>query len=167
MLFFFLCRCGPTRAMASSFLRSLDHTQRRTTVGRTSVGEWWARRRDLYLTTHNTRHRQTSMTPPPGGIRTHNPSMRAAADLRLRPRGYWDRFLLGSLDCKNYFSATNVKHCGSYSYVYLNKMSVLFFRPHIYSTASFRNQVPLIQNDTSVKAQFLYAFEFQKASGDE
>ena len=26
-----------------------------------------------------------------GGIRTHNPSKRAAADLRLRPRGHWDR----------------------------------------------------------------------------
>ena len=33
---FFLWRCGPTRAMAS-FLRFLDHTQRRTTVGRTPL----------------------------------------------------------------------------------------------------------------------------------
>ena len=57
---FFLCRCGPTRAMASSFTRFPDHTQRRTTVGRTPLDEWSARRRDLYLTTHN---RQTSMPP--------------------------------------------------------------------------------------------------------
>jgi len=35
----FLWRCGPTRAMASSFLSFLDHTQRRTTVGRTSLDE--------------------------------------------------------------------------------------------------------------------------------
>jgi len=35
----FLWRCGPTRAMASSFLRFLDHTQRRTTVGRTPLDE--------------------------------------------------------------------------------------------------------------------------------
>ena len=49
--------------MASSFLRFLDHTQRRTTVGRTSLDEWSARRRDLYLTTHNTYNRQTSMPP--------------------------------------------------------------------------------------------------------
>jgi hypothetical protein len=27
----------------------------------------------------------------PGGIRTHNPSKRAAADPRLRPRSHWDR----------------------------------------------------------------------------
>ena len=31
--FFFLWRCDPTRVIASSFLRFLDHTQRRTTVG--------------------------------------------------------------------------------------------------------------------------------------
>jgi len=28
---------------------------------------------------------------PPGVIRTHNLSRRADADLRLRPRGHWDR----------------------------------------------------------------------------
>ena len=28
---------------------------------------------------------------PPGGIRTHNPSKRAALDPRLRPRSHWDR----------------------------------------------------------------------------
>jgi hypothetical protein len=28
---------------------------------------------------------------PPGGIRTHDPNKRSAADLRLRPRSQWDR----------------------------------------------------------------------------
>jgi hypothetical protein len=28
---------------------------------------------------------------PPGGILTHDPSKRSAADLRLRPPGHWDR----------------------------------------------------------------------------
>jgi hypothetical protein len=64
--FFFLWRCDPTRVMASSFLRFLDHTQRRTTVGRTLLDEWFARRRDLYMTTHNTHNKQISM--PPGGF---------------------------------------------------------------------------------------------------
>jgi len=41
-------------ARASSFTSFLDHTQRRTTVGRTPLDEWLARRRDLYLTTHTT-----------------------------------------------------------------------------------------------------------------
>src|SRR5215470_4379666 len=50
--------------MASSFLWFfLDHTQRRTTVGRTPLDERSTRRRDLYLTTHNTHNRQTSMPP--------------------------------------------------------------------------------------------------------
>jgi len=49
--------------MASSFLRFLDHTKRRNTVGRTPLDEWSARRRDLYLTTHNTHNRRTSMPP--------------------------------------------------------------------------------------------------------
>ena len=62
-LFFFLWRCDPTRFMASSFLMFLDHTQRRITVGWTPLDEWSARRRDLYLTTHNTHNRQTSMPP--------------------------------------------------------------------------------------------------------
>ena len=62
-LTFFLWRCDPTRVMTSSFLRFLYHTQRRTTVGRTPLDEWSARRRDLYLTTRNTHNRQTSMPP--------------------------------------------------------------------------------------------------------
>ena len=45
------------------FTRFLDHTQRRTTVGRTPLNEWSVRRRDLYLTTHNNHSRQTSMPP--------------------------------------------------------------------------------------------------------
>ena len=60
LCFFFSWRCDPTRVMASSFLRFIDHTQRRTTVGRTHLDEWSARRRDLYLTTQQ---RQTSMRP--------------------------------------------------------------------------------------------------------
>ena len=41
----------------------LDHTQRRTTVGRTPLDEWSARRRDHYLTTHDTHNRQISIPP--------------------------------------------------------------------------------------------------------
>ena len=63
LFFFLLWRCDPTRVMASSFLRFVDHIQRHTTVRRTPLGEWSARRRDLYLTTHNTHNRQTSMPP--------------------------------------------------------------------------------------------------------
>ena len=74
-------------ARASSFPTFLDQTQWHTTVGRPSLDDWSARRLDLYL--HNTQHsQQTSM--PPCGIRTHDLSRRAAADLRLRQRDLWD-----------------------------------------------------------------------------
>ena len=39
----------------------------------------------------NTQHSQQTNIRAPGGIRTHDLSRRAAADLRLRPRGHWDR----------------------------------------------------------------------------
>ena len=78
-VFFPQWRCGPTRAMASTFLRFLDHTQRRITVGRTSLDEWSARRRDLYLTTRNIQHRL------PCPRRDSNPQSQQARDRRPTP----------------------------------------------------------------------------------
>jgi hypothetical protein len=49
--------------MERLFLMFLDHTQRRTTVGRTPLDEWSARRRDLYLTTDDNHNRQIPMPP--------------------------------------------------------------------------------------------------------
>jgi len=42
---------------------------------------------------HSTQHSQQTGIHAAGGIRTHNPSKRADADLRLTPRGQWDRLL--------------------------------------------------------------------------
>jgi len=76
----FVCfwRDSPRWARASSFTTFLDHTQRRTTVGRASLDE-----KPL---PDNTQHSQQTNVHAPGGIRTYNLSRRAAADLRLRPR---------------------------------------------------------------------------------
>ena len=81
VLCLFVCfwRDGPQWARASSFTKILDYTQRRTTVGRIPLDEWSVRR--------NTRHSQQTNVHAPGGIRTHDLSRWAAADLRLRPRG--------------------------------------------------------------------------------
>jgi len=92
MLLHFVCLFvfwsdSPQWARASSFTRFLDHTQGRTIVGRTPLEEWSARRRDLYLTTTLTTDRHPCLC----GIRTHNLSSRAAADLSLRPYGHYDR----------------------------------------------------------------------------
>ena len=98
--FFPLWRCSPTRAMTSSTLRFLDHTQQRTTVGRTPLDEWSARRRDLYLTTHDTHNRHPCH---------HNLSKRAAADLRLKSRGHQDRHFINIL----MFISRNYSICSS------------------------------------------------------
>jgi len=65
-------RCDPKCARASLFLRFLDHTRRHTTLSRTLLDEWSARRRDLYLTTHNTHNTQESI--PPAGSETTIPA---------------------------------------------------------------------------------------------
>ena len=61
--FYVFGRNSPQWVRASSFTRFLDHTQRSTTVGRTTLEELSDRPRDLYLTTHNTHNRQISMPP--------------------------------------------------------------------------------------------------------
>jgi hypothetical protein len=58
---------------------SFDHTERHTTVGRTPLDEGSARRRGLYLTTTHKHSPETNIHAP-GGIRTHDPSKRAAED---------------------------------------------------------------------------------------
>ena len=57
----------------------LDHTQRRTTVGRTPLDEWSVRRRDLYLTTHNTHNKH------PCPRRDSNPQSQQASGRRPTP----------------------------------------------------------------------------------
>jgi hypothetical protein len=67
--------------------RGFTNILRHTTVGRTSVAEGSARRRDRYL--HNTHKRTRSKAG--GGNRTLNSSKRAAAYIRFTLCGHWDR----------------------------------------------------------------------------
>jgi len=72
---------GPGRSHYRGFTIQLRHT----TIGRTPLEEWSARRRDLYLTTHNTCKRQTSMPPAgfepaiPASERRQTPTLDRAA----------------------------------------------------------------------------------------
>jgi hypothetical protein len=75
---------GPGNPHYRGFTITLSYT----TLGRTPLDEWSARRRDLYLRTHNTH--KTDIHDP-CGIRTRSPSKWAAADPRLRQRGHCDR----------------------------------------------------------------------------
>ena len=61
----------------SPHYRAFTITVRHTTLSRMS--DW----------PDNTQHSQETDIHAPGGIRTLNPSKRAAADPRVRPRGHW------------------------------------------------------------------------------
>jgi len=83
----------PTNFRCAGVIVAPDHNQwhthahtphTHTTLRRTPLDGWLARRRDLYLTTHDTQNRHLS----PGGIRSNSPSKRAATDPCLRPHGH-------------------------------------------------------------------------------
>jgi len=100
---FFSVAPPPTRDMASSFLRFLDHTQRHITVSRNPLDEWSARCRDLYLTTHNTYNRQTSMPR-----RDSKPQSRQASSRRPTP---WTARPLGTVRTEfRYFKFSSAKY---------------------------------------------------------
>jgi len=89
---FFSMAQKPLRGQGPITVGASTITLRHITFGITRLDEWSARRRDLYLSTRST---QTDIHVP-GGIRTCNPSKRAAADPRLKQRGYRDRRVAGS-----------------------------------------------------------------------
>jgi len=79
---------NPQWAKASSFTRFLDHTQTHSSRYDFSGRVISSSQRPL---PDNTQHSQQTDRHAPGGIRTHILSRRAAADLRVRPDGQWDR----------------------------------------------------------------------------
>ena len=149
-----LWRCCPTRAMASSFMRFLDHTQRRITVGRTPLDEWSARRRDLYLTTHNTHNRQTSM-PPVGFEPTISASERPqtyALDRAAARTGYYYGRILYLFVSKRVCRYLSYLHCRPLKFVHCwHRLNLLVQANHssritccmtLYIYQQFTNQGP-------------------------
>ena len=123
--FFFPWRCDPTRVMASSFTRfSRSHTTTRHSGQDSSGRVISSSQRPL---PDNTQHSQQTNFHAPGGNRTHDLSRRAAADLRLRPHGHWDR-LIGSLT-STYLLKYTLAAC--FGYVKLSLGSVQYIRTQI------------------------------------
>jgi len=60
---------------------------------------------------HNTQQSQQTKFHAPGGFRTHDLSRQAAADLLLRPRGFWDRRLGILIVCLCMATLTEVFPC--------------------------------------------------------
>jgi len=84
----FLWRCDPTRVMASPFTRFLDHTQRRTAVGRTLL----CTSDHLVAETSTWQHTTLTTDKHPCSRWDSNPQSQQAssADLCLRPPVNWD-----------------------------------------------------------------------------
>jgi hypothetical protein len=51
----------------------------------------------LYVPCYRPYNKHNTNIHAPGGIRTHDPSKRAAEDPRLRPHGHWDRRFEGRI----------------------------------------------------------------------
>ena len=113
---FFLWRCFPTRVMAFSFSRFLDHTHNDApqSVGLLQSSD------QLVEETSTWQH--TTLTTDKHPCPRWNLSRRATADLRLRPRGHWDR-QYGKLD-KIYLLAAIEQPPGGSSTVHIYTQTI-------------------------------------------
>ena len=105
--FFFNGTTAPSRPRFP-YYRGFTITLRHTTLGRTPLDEWSARRTDLYLTSHNTHNRQTSM--PPAGFESTIPVSerpqthalyRAATGIGCRHLNYTNNYVCDVTDIIN------------------------------------------------------------------
>ena len=94
----------------SPHFRGFTITLRRTTLGRTPLDEWSARRRDLYLTTHITHHTQSSLARAgfepviPEGERLQTHALdRAAFGIGRRVYMFWYFLYSTPVLCSNTF----------------------------------------------------------------
>ena len=67
---------------------------------------WTSDQSDSETSTWQHKTLTTNKFPCPGAIRTHNLRRRTAVDLRIRPRGHWDRHTLQCIT-----AITNCIHC--------------------------------------------------------
>jgi len=110
---FCFCATAPSGSWPARLLSFLDHTQRRTTVGRTPLDEGSARRRDLYLTTHNCHKRQTSM-PSVGFEPTTSASEWPQTYASDRAATHISPLQYLSKDGKDYFTGRLITQIGRY-----------------------------------------------------
>jgi len=87
---FFFVVVVALRPNAGHGLLILDVSRSHTTTPQ-SVELLWTSDQLVAENSDNTQHSQQTNIDAPGGIQTHDLRRRAAANLRLRPRGHWDR----------------------------------------------------------------------------
>jgi hypothetical protein len=91
-LFFFFLRTFITAEVFLNHLGFLDHIRLTNTVGLLWTSYEPVAEASTYTRQHNIETQETNIHAL-SGIRTCDPSNQAAADLRLRPCGYWGRHL--------------------------------------------------------------------------
>ena len=98
----------------------------------------------------NTQQSQQTNVHAPGVIRTHNLSRRAAADLRLRPRGHWDRHLITVVHFNIILPSKSRSSKLSLPFMLSDRNSIRIAHPShvIFFSSSFRNSITLIRGDT-------------------
>ena len=147
--FFFLGATAPQWALASSFTRifvvsrshTTTHRSRQDSSGRVISSS----QRPL---PNNTQHSQQTDIHAPGGIRTHDLSRRAVVDLRLRPRGHWDRQLTQNNVAINYKDDIR---CSTYRC--FNKFQI---RKKLLSLILYGNRFSLVLQSTLVPIRATY-----------
>ena len=93
LLFFFSWRDSPLVGLGLLISRGLFFQITHNAISQ-SVGLPWT---SDQLVAETSTWQHTTLTTDihaPGGIRTHDLSRRAAVDLRLRPRGHWERLII-------------------------------------------------------------------------
>jgi hypothetical protein len=85
---------------------------------------------DAEASTRQHKHSKETNIHAPGGIRTRNPSKRMAADLRLRPRGHWDRHRYSNMNIHTYIH--------THTYIYID-VQILLVSIHRLVSADWTN----------------------------
>ena len=125
------------RATNSSFL--VDHTQRRITE---SVGLLWTSDQPVAETSTLQHTTLNTDIHTPGGIRTHNPSKRAAVDPRLRTHGHKYN-LIDKVNTVRLYLTPNDHYSGRTApltskrcilYIYSTNIGTEYFKHGIYSS---------------------------------
>jgi hypothetical protein len=147
----FLWRYSPNGAPGASFLGFLNYKQWHITVARTPLDEGLARRRDLYLTTHNTHKSQTTTSPV--GFEHAIPASEQTLALDRSTTGIGTRTALTQRywtikwGTPIFFTAYDVRtssiqffHLSLYLWCYLEMRSVLLHSAYLFVSSHSRNK---------------------------
>jgi hypothetical protein len=149
-LFFFYGATGPNGA-GLPYYRGFMITLRHVTLGRTSLDEWSARCRNLYLTTHNTHKRQTSI--PPVSFESTIPAVKQCTEWHALDRAATG---IGSVDTIDFYKCFFFFFYWHYNPLWVLAFSVIFFHSALSSHCFLYSLTPIICKSSSMPAIHLF-----------